>query len=329
MSRLNPNAPAFEPRDELAELDDIEYMVWDSENRLRNHILSFNKKKRQDFVNDMIDVYTGILNEFMGEPYSVYEQTAEEIKETIIEDFEGIEKMALLLFLDKIKEEAHIDFPRGNQTYDYIGASNFLDEKENAQKALLKSRKEKGKREAFLKSEKAKMKTEKERAKKKIREQKRRRRNLFCINEKDYYTLDEMEDIPTDELVKLHFKKKIYCLDKNSIKTILQKENIKMGYVNDKSIEFYHIALDTPFYMTKKEAEKLLRNMKNKKDHFEIIKTDKKVKKGYNKYINLYKFNITRAFKKPKLPKRKPRKKLKKPLSELKGGAKRKGRREK
>lgn len=323
MSRLNPRAVVFEPRDELVDIDNIEYIVWDSENRLRNHILSFNKKRRQDFIKDMVELYTEFLDYFMGGVYSDYEQSAEEIKLSIEEDYEGIERMALLLYLDKLKDEAHIDFPRETQHYIYIGPGPFLDEKKKAKRELielLKTKKQKAKRAEVRKQEKTNAEKRAKIAKETIQKQKNRKKNIFCINNKDYYSQEEIEDIPTDELVKLHFKNKIQCLDKNTIKQIFKSSNIKTGYVNDKSIELYFIGLSFSFYVSKKEGEKLLRNMKNKKDHFEIIKTDKKVKMGYNNYINLYKFNITRAFKKPSLPKRKPRKKLKKTLSELKGG---------
>lgn len=306
-------------------LENGDWLVLDSENKIRDYILDLpSEEEQQEYINEVFEKYDYMTEDFIGPGYNVYESTYNNMKRginnQILDGYDDyIKQLIHFTFLDRLKYEALLSTPI--EEMDYIDYSDFLTEKEELMRGIDRRADERKARASAIKKHKKQAEKAKERLKKKIEAQKKRKKNLFCINDKDYYTLEEMEDIPTAELVKLHYLNKIHCYDNMSIKQALKKSNMKHGYKGSNSVDIYRIELSFPIFITRKEAEKLLRNMKNKKDHFEIIKTDKKVKMGMNNYVNLYKLNITKPFKKPSLPKRKPRKLLKKKVV-LKGGAK-------
>ena len=83
-----------------------------------------------------------------------------------------------------------------------------------------------------------------------------RTKNQFCINDKDYITLEEIEEIPTEDLIKLHINKKVQCYDKMSFEQLLKPTQKKLGYINSNSVEFYRIDLSFPIHILESEKKR-------------------------------------------------------------------------
>ncbi len=90
-----------------------------------------------------------------------------------------------------------------------------------------KRQEEQKKQKKIIKKKMAKQaKEEGKRAKKAIELQKlkqsNRTRNTFCKNTIEYITQEDVEDIPTEDLVFIKLDKAIYCLDKDSFKNMIK-----------------------------------------------------------------------------------------------------------
>ena len=182
-------------------------------------------------------------------------------------------------------------------------------------------KKEKKAREEFKKKQLEQEKKRKEIAKAKIEKQKGRKKNLFCNNPSDPLSLEDMEDIPTEELVKLHYNKKIYCYDNMSIIQTLKPGRAEQGYINMEGVKFFRLNVGFDFFFTMEVSKKLLNLMKNN-SHFRVIKTNNKIKLGFH-YSDLYDFKqMTKSeiesslkLNKPKSISKKPKSISKKPKS--------------
>lgn len=77
-------------------------------------------------------------------------------------------------------------------------------------------------KEKMKKQSKEENKRAKEAAKKQAEKQKNRKNNKFCKNEVEFITQEDIEDIPTEDLVFIKFNGSIFCLDKDSFKNMIK-----------------------------------------------------------------------------------------------------------
>jgi hypothetical protein len=115
---------------------------------------------------------------------------------------------------------------------------------------------------------KQQQKTEKMRRKinlqKQLEKDQNRKNNLFCKNSIEFVTQEDIEDIPTEELVSIKLDKNIFCLDKNSFLNIIKFSQKVRGnckpFVHNKSLEcdyFYPINIGQNIYITEKNYMKI------------------------------------------------------------------------
>jgi hypothetical protein len=135
--------------------------------------------------------------------------------------------------------------------------------------------------------------TEKERAIAAIKKQKEkkanRKNNKFCKNETEFFTIEDIEDIPTEELTFIKFGESIYCLDHSSYTNMLKfsadqkvRGNCKPPVRNRplKCDWFYPINIGINVFINEKNYKKRVKETKKrlaKQNRKFILKNKKRV----------------------------------------------------
>lgn len=153
--------------------------------------------------------------------------------------------------------------------------------------------KEKKDRDAFKRKMKRneimrKMKRYKDKISKRFKTEKIKK-NGFCINDKDYILLDEIEEIDNKDLIKLHYKNKVHCLHKESLKGILNTKAIpvySLDDINDNILKVYKLPLSFTLYLGDTMRNYMLKKIKQNATNFKLIDTGIKMKKG-SEIINI------------------------------------------
>jgi len=116
------------------------------------------------------------------------------------------------------------------------------------------------------------IKAEPQRAKKQIQKQKERTKNKSCSNVKDYMTLEDMENIPSSDLIYIKLKSEIYCYEKDSFKNMIKYSNKVRGNcrppIPNQPLNcdfFYPITLDVSAYITEQNYNQVKKNINNQK----------------------------------------------------------------
>jgi len=116
------------------------------------------------------------------------------------------------------------------------------------------------------------MKTEKQRSKKTIQKQKTRTKNLSCKNDIDFILQEDIEDIPTSDLVYIKLNSDIYCFEKSSFSNMLKYSQPVRGNcrptIPNQSLDcdlFYPINVGFNVYITKKNYNEIKNNKNQKK----------------------------------------------------------------
>jgi len=135
--------------------------------------------------------------------------------------------------------------------------------------------------------------TERERALAAIKKQKEkkanRKNNKFCKNETEFFTIEDIEDIPTEELTFIKFGESIYCLDHSSYTNMLKfsadqkvRGNCKPPVRNRplKCDWFYPINIGINVFINEKNYKKRVKETKKrlaKQNRKFILKNKKRV----------------------------------------------------
>lgn len=107
--------------------------------------------------------------------------------------------------------------------------------------------------------------------------------NGFCINNKDYILLDDIEELSNENLIKLHYKNKVHCLHVESIKGIFKSSSIPVYSLEDKEdniLKVYKLPLSFTLYIGDTMKNYILKKIKKGVRNFRLLDTDIKVKKG-------------------------------------------------
>ena len=129
-------------------------------------------------------------------------------------------------------------------------------------------------REKLLKQRKEETNRAKEAAKKQLEKQKNRTKNTFCKNDIEYITQEDIEDIPTKDLVFIKLDKSIFCLDKDSFKNMIKYADDQKVRGNCKPLVFgkpldcemfYPINIGQNVYIDEKNYKKIKKNYSDKK----------------------------------------------------------------
>ena len=125
----------------------------------------------------------------------------------------------------------------------------------------------------------------KEAAKKYIEKQKNRKNNKFCKNETEYYTMEDIEDIPIEELTFIKLDNYIFCLDNSSYANMIKhsadqkvRGDCKPPRVNRplQCKNYYPILAAPRMFITEKSYNKRLKEVNNKKKIRKFILKNKK-----------------------------------------------------
>ena len=126
---------------------------------------------------------------------------------------------------------------------------------------------------------------EKAAAKRDLEKQKNRKNNKFCKNTTEYYTTEDIEDIPTEELTFIKFDDNIFCLD-NSSYTNMMKHSALQKVRGDckppvvgKPLQckwFYPILAAPRMFITEKSHNKRLKDINQKKQGRKFLLKNKK-----------------------------------------------------
>ena len=146
-------------------------------------------------------------------------------------------------------------------------------------------------RKKHKENEKRKRETEKVRHKAIFKEQeekkKNRKRNKFCKNDTEFFTTEDIEDIPTEELTFIKYNESIFCLDSMSYVNMLKHSNSQKVRgdckppIPNKPLEcknFYPINIGFNFFINEKSYKKRIKavNKKIQKRKF-ILKNKKRI----------------------------------------------------
>jgi len=111
-------------------------------------------------------------------------------------------------------------------------------------------------------------------AKTAVEKQKNRKKNLFCKNTIEFITQEDIEDIPTEDLVFIKLEKSIFCLDKDSFKNMVKfAADQKVRGDCDPAIDgiplnckwFYPINIGQNIYISEKNYNDFKKNHLDKK----------------------------------------------------------------
>jgi hypothetical protein len=125
----------------------------------------------------------------------------------------------------------------------------------------------------------------KEAAKKNIEKQKNRKNNKFCKNETEYYTMEDIEDIPVEELTFIKLGDLIFCLDNASYANMIKhsKDQKVRGDCKPHRVgrpvqcKFFYPILAVPrLYITEKSHNKRLKDVNQRKQGRKFILKNKK-----------------------------------------------------
>lgn len=123
--------------------------------------------------------------------------------------------------------------------------------------------------------------------KNKKKEKKNRKRNKFCKNETEFFTTEDIEDIPTEELTFIKYNESIFCLDSMSYANMLKhsaSQKVRGDCkppIPNKPLEckyFYPINIGLNVFINEKNYEKRIKavNKKTQKRKF-ILKNKKRI----------------------------------------------------
>ena len=151
---------------------------------------------------------------------------------------------------------------------------------ERIRKQKIKDAKEKHKKQQETARERAlaaiKIQKEKE---------KNRKKNKFCKNETEFFTMEDIEDIPTEELTFIKFNESIFCLDNGSYVNMLKHSDSQKVRgdckppIRNRPLQcknFYPINIGSNIFINEKNYEKRLKETKNKKQKRKFILKNKK-----------------------------------------------------
>ena len=106
-------------------------------------------------------------------------------------------------------------------------------------------------------------------AKKEQEKQAKRKNNKFCQNDKEFFLLEDLEDIPTEDLSYIKLNKTIFCYDKDSFKQMIKmskdqrvKGNCKPA-VDGQPLNcdwFYPISIGPNVYITEENYNNIKKN---------------------------------------------------------------------
>lgn len=122
-------------------------------------------------------------------------------------------------------------------------------------------------------------------AKKYLEKQKNRKNNKFCKNETEYYTTEDIEDIPTADLTFIKIKDSIFCLDNGSYINMMKhsadqkvRGDCKPQVLNRPlNCKFFYPILAAPrIFITEKSHNKRLKEVNNKKQQRKFKLKNKK-----------------------------------------------------
>jgi hypothetical protein len=122
-------------------------------------------------------------------------------------------------------------------------------------------------------------------AKKEQEKRKNRKNNKFCKNETEYYTTEDIEDIPTEELTFIKVDDNIFCLDNSSYANMIKhsvdqkvrgdcKRAIRGRPLNCKY--FYPILAAPRMFITEKSYNKRLKDVNQRKQGRKFLLKNKK-----------------------------------------------------
>lgn len=227
------------------------------------------------FINNLLDTYKKEI-----QYYRDILNNNKKLINKLKNDKEVIDDIDILSWIYLIdKDDGGFKNIMETRSRSYKSAFNFIFNEKT--KILRKERK------YFLKKMKELNKTKK--IEKKI--EKKIKKNYFCVNDKDYLLLDDVDEIEKENLVKFYLNKKIHCMDKYSIISLFNKKLIYKAYQNDKEIRLFKIPLNFTIFIKEKHAEKILLALKKNKRDFKINDNNKKFKQGLQ-YIKLYDIEI-------------------------------------
>lgn len=132
-------------------------------------------------------------------------------------------------------------------------------------------------------------KNERERAlvaiKRQKEKEKNRKKNKFCKNENEYFTMEDIEDIPTKELTFIKFNESIFCLDNGSYVNMLKYSNSQKvrgdckPSIPNRPLQckyFYPINIGSNVFINEKNYKKRFKETKKKKPKRKFILKNKK-----------------------------------------------------
>ena len=197
-----------------------------------------------------------------------------------------IELMVVVMYLSLLQPELQItDLQTGGLSQKVLNSlATFFYKIKQANERI---RKQKIK-DAKKKHEKQKG-NERERAlaaiKKQKEKEKNRKNNKFCKNETEFFTMEDIEDIPTEELTFIKFNESIFCLDNGSYVNMLKHSDSQKVRgdckppIPNRSLQcknFYPINIGSNVFINEKNYKKRLKETKNKKQKRKFILKNKK-----------------------------------------------------
>ena len=122
-------------------------------------------------------------------------------------------------------------------------------------------------------------------AKRDLEKQKNRKNNKFCKNDTEYYTTEDIEDIPSEELTFIKVDNNIFCLDNGSYVNMIKhsKDQKVRGdckpHIVGRPVQckFFYPILSAPrLYITEKSHNKRLKDVNRRKQGRKFILKNKK-----------------------------------------------------
>ena len=170
-----------------------------------------------------------------------------------------------------------------------------------------------------FKEELERRKQKKKGKKEEKKEEKKDKKYPYCINDKDYTTLDDVNDIPERELVRIHYLGKIHCLDSSTFINSLKhpqetyvKKKVRGRYVFS-LIWLYQLPLSFTIDYLESNRDKIL-TVASKGARDFILKKSKSKYEGVIRRLNIMSIQALKKedLKKIEEEKKKPEEKKKK-----------------
>ncbi len=244
----------------------------------------FNNKKKilEQYAKNNNLPYVGIHIYF----FEILQIYNERLKTT--DDFDhsirDFKSAAIKLKHDKFKYDLMLDFI--NLIESEVGKMQKRLEKINLKKEL--------KRQIMIQKEKIKFKKQQEKQAKRSKKKaaKKLTKNTFCLNDKDYITLDDIDEIDKKDLTTFKFNNKIQCMVKDSLIQLLSYPS--MGYDSQlNSVEYWTLSLNIPIDIKSAGKKLILNNLNIGNNNFKLKKSSRTIQVG-REYKDIYTVSLNK-----------------------------------